>query len=44
MITLNNKAVEFVNKCESECSSRFKHIEEIEFSNQLKVLNAFNKK
>lgn len=43
MITLNNKAVEFVNKCESECSSRFKHIEEIEFSNQLKVLNAFNK-
>ncbi len=43
MITLNSKAIEFVNKCESQCASRFKQIEDIEFVNQLKVLNAFNK-
>ena len=43
MITLNSKAIEFVEQQEQECSKRFSQIEDIEFSNQLKVLNAFNK-
>ena len=43
MITLNNKAIEFVEKREQECKSRFEQIDSIELNNQLKVLNAFNK-
>ncbi|MBO5910114.1 MAG: methionine gamma-lyase family protein, partial [Clostridia bacterium] len=43
MITLNNKVIEFVNDNEKKCINRFKTIEDIEFNNQLKVLNAFNK-
>jgi len=43
MITLNNNAIEFVEKCEQECKSRFEQIDKIELNNQLKVLNAFNK-
>ena len=43
MITLNNNAFDFVLDNEAKCKDRFKKIEEIELSNQLKVLNAFNK-
>ena len=43
MITLNNKATEFVASNEQLCLDRFKQIDEIEMHNQLKVLNAFNK-
>ena len=43
MITLNNSVLEFVNSSEKLCSNNFKQIEDIELSNQLKVLNAFNK-
>lgn len=42
MIIPNNQAVEFVNRCEKECNNRFAEIANIEFNNQLKVLNAFN--
>lgn len=42
MITLQNKALEFVDKCEQLCDSNFKQIDNIELQNQLKVLNAFN--
>lgn len=42
MITLNNKAVEFVKTNEKLCEDRFKQINDIELHNQLKVLNAFN--
>ena len=43
MIALNNKALNLLNDCELLCNNKFKEIEEIEFYNQLKVLNAFNK-
>ena len=43
MINLNEDLLEFINSCEKECLEKFKEIEEIEFKNQLKVLNAFNK-
>ncbi len=42
MIKISNETLEFLNECEKECAKRFKEIEEIEFQNQLKVLNAFN--
>ena len=42
MIKLTNRAIEFVNLCERECANAFKQIDDIEFGNQLKVLNAFN--
>lgn len=42
MIQLNEKAVEIVNKAEQDCLKFFKSIEQTEFENQLKVLNAFN--
>lgn len=43
MITLNNKAIDFVAKCEKKCENEFSKIEQVEYENQLKVLNAFNK-
>jgi len=43
MITLNDNAINFVEKCEEKCKSRFNEIDNIELYNQLKVLNAFNK-
>ncbi len=43
MINIDTAAIELINKCEKICESKFKEIEEIEFQNQLKVLNAFNK-
>ena len=43
MITLTNKAIDFVKSNEQLCLSRFNNIDEIEMHNQLKVLNAFNK-
>ena len=43
MINIDNKAIELINNCELKCNSKFKEIEDIEFYNQLKVLNAFNK-
>lgn len=43
MININNEALSFVNECENKCLRKFKDIEDIEFHNQLKVLNAFNK-
>ena len=42
MITLNKNAIEFVAKCEQQCTERFNLIDNIEMHNQLKVLNAFN--
>ena len=42
MIEIDNKVLELVNTCEMECCEQFKEIENIEFENQLKVLNAFN--
>lgn len=42
MIQLNEKAVEIVNRAEQDCLKFFKSIEQTEFENQLKVLNAFN--
>lgn len=43
MIKLDKDALELVNSCEKLCAKRFQEIEEIEFENQLKVLNAFQK-
>ncbi|MBO5954689.1 MAG: methionine gamma-lyase family protein [Clostridia bacterium] len=43
MININNQALELINESEKKCETKFKEIEEIEFHNQLKVLNAFNK-
>jgi len=43
MINLSNEALELINKNEEKCKQKFKEIEDIEFHNQLKVLNAFNK-
>lgn len=42
MINLTDNAVKIVNECELNCKEQFNKIEEIEFHNQLKVLNAFN--
>ena len=42
MIEIDKNILELVNECERECESKFKIIEQIEFENQLKVLNAFN--
>ena len=43
MINLNTSNLDFINNCEKLCEERFAEIEDIEFHNQLKVLNAFNK-
>lgn len=43
MINIDEKCLKLVNNCEELCANSFKQIEEIEFKNQLKVLNAFNK-
>ena len=43
MISIDEKALELINSSEKLCEKHFKDIEEIEFHNQLKVLNAFNK-
>ena len=43
MIEIDNKVLELINKCEEDSIEQFKQIEQIEFENQLKVLNAFNK-
>ena len=42
MINIDENALELVNSSEELCNKHFKEIEEIEFHNQLKVLNAFN--
>lgn len=42
MIEIDNQVLNLVNECEKECLSQFNEIENIEFQNQLKVLNAFN--
>ena len=42
MIELKNEVLNFVKTAEEECKEKFAQIEEIEFYNQLKVLNAFN--
>ena len=42
MITIDKKLLDLVNNAEKKLSDSFKEIEEIEFKNQLKVLNAFN--
>ena len=42
MIKLESKTLELINSSEKLCENKFKEIEEIEFHNQLKVLNAFN--
>ena len=43
MIELNQKALALIHESEAKCQQKFKEIEDIEFHNQLKVLNAFNK-
>jgi len=43
MINISGLDLDFINNCENKCISKFKEIEEVEFKNQLKVLNAFNK-
>lgn len=43
MIKINEQTQKLINDCEKSCETRFKEIEQIEFKNQLKVLNAFNK-
>lgn len=43
MINLNNETLEYIEKCEKECKQAFEDISKVEFLNQLKVLNAFNK-
>ncbi len=43
MINIDHQALELIYKSEEMCQKQFKEIEEIEFHNQLKVLNAFNK-
>lgn len=42
MIKLNKDTLTLINKCEKACATKFKEIEDIEYQNQLKVLNAFN--
>lgn len=42
MINISGMDLEFINLCEEECKAKFKEIDDIEFKNQLKVLNAFN--
>lgn len=42
MINISNKTLNLVNASEKECVDIFARIEEIEYKNQLKVLNAFN--
>ena len=42
MIKLSDKAIKIVNEAEQKCKPLFANIEQIEFENQLKVLNAFN--
>ena len=42
MINLDEKTLDIINSSEKLCDKQFKEIEEIEFHNQLKVLNAFN--
>lgn len=43
MIEINEKILNVINECEKLGFEKFKEIEDIEFHNQLKVLNAFNK-
>ena len=43
MIKIDNYILNFINDCEKDCLIKFQEIEAIEFHNQLKVLNAFNK-
>lgn len=42
MINITQEDLSFISECEIECKNKFAEIEEIEFQNQLKVLNAFN--
>lgn len=42
MIKIDDEVLNLINNCEEQCSKQFKEIENIEFANQLKVLNAFN--
>ena len=43
MIEINNRVLTLINECEKTCKNEFEEISRIEFENQLKVLNAFNK-
>lgn len=42
MIKIDYNILELINSAEQECQDKFTEIDDIEFSNQLKVLNAFN--
>lgn len=42
MISVDKNVLELINKCEQKCKQKFDEIEDVEFHNQLKVLNAFN--
>ncbi len=43
MINIDEQSLKLIQESEKLCEKHFKLIEEIEFHNQLKVLNAFNK-
>ena len=43
MIEISKQDLDFLSECEIQCKKKFNEIEQIEFENQLKVLNAFNK-
>ncbi len=40
---MNNEIYNFINNCEKDVAEKFKYIDEINFKNSLKVLNAFHK-
>lgn len=42
MLKIEDKIIQYITSCEEDCKDKFKEIEDIEFANQLKVLNAFN--
>ena len=43
MINIDENVLKLIKESEIQCQNKFKEIEDIEFHNQLKVLNAFNK-
>lgn len=42
MLTIDRKMLNFIEECEAEAKEKFNEIDQIELTNQLKVLNAFN--
>jgi len=42
MIEINKNVLNLIDSCEQDCKEQFNKIDQVEFENQLKVLNAFN--